>query len=57
MGWGPFGAPGWGYDMVSPPGFFRSRVLAARRAACSDSDAPRLRGRHIPAARVLVCFG
>ena len=20
MGWGPFGAPGWGYDMVSPPG-------------------------------------
>ena len=25
MGWGPFGAPGWGYDMVSPrlwPGFF-----------------------------------
>ena len=20
MGWGPFGAPGSGYDMVSPPG-------------------------------------
>ena len=19
MGWGPFGAPGWGYDVVSPP--------------------------------------
>jgi hypothetical protein len=23
MGWGPFGAPGWGYDMVSPPAWVR----------------------------------
>ena len=36
MGWGPFGAPGWGYDMVSP--LANARLWLAHQAMWFAKD-------------------